>query len=351
MESAKTRLRPAVESLDARIVPSKGLSASLAHGLLTINGTAGADVIVLNVVGKGGSNSTLVVEGVARYRLGKVQSIAVYGGEGNDHVAILDGGRAHIPASITEGSGNDTIQGGSGTDSIVVGNGNDQISDTPASTVTFGAGATYVDGVLQVHPAPTPAPTTTSTPVASTPTSPAPTSTTTTTTTTSAPTSTTPISSTPTTSTPSPVLPTPVASPTPAPTTPAETVAELVALTNSDRAANGVAALSLNSQLTQAAQIEANQMAEYETMAHTIPQAADPTLQSRATAVGYNFWLLGENIAAYYSDAASTETAWMASTDHRANILDASFTQFGVAVAFDAQNLPYYCVVFGEPPG
>jgi uncharacterized protein YkwD len=42
-------------------------------------------------------------------------------------------------------------------------------------------------------------------------------------------------------------------------------------------------------------------------------------------------------------------TAWMNSPEHRANILDPSFTDIGVGIAYDSRGEPYYTQEFGEP--
>ena len=123
----------------------------------------------------------------------------------------------------------------------------------------------------------------------------------------------------------------------------------IVDLVNQQRQQAGLAPLTVSAQLVQEAQIQSADMAELNDMDHVLPGAALPTLQERAQYVGYNFSYLGENIAFNYPDDNSVMTAWMNSPDHRANILDANYTQIGVGIAYDSQGEPYYTQEFGQP--
>jgi uncharacterized protein YkwD len=123
----------------------------------------------------------------------------------------------------------------------------------------------------------------------------------------------------------------------------------MVDLTNQMRAQNGLSALAVDSRLMQMAQIQAQNMARFKVLDHTLPQAAQPDLQSRASYVGYAYSTLGENIAFNYNGPSDLIDGWMGSAPHRANILNSSFTQIGVALAYDSSGNPYYCEVFGAP--
>jgi uncharacterized protein YkwD len=123
----------------------------------------------------------------------------------------------------------------------------------------------------------------------------------------------------------------------------------IVDLTNQNRAQNGLAPLTVNAQLVGMAQIEAGNMVQFGVMSHTISQAAQPDLLSRANYIGYRFSWLSENIAYNYFDANSVVSGWMGSTGHRANILDPKVTQIGVAVKAASDGSLYFCQVFGSP--
>ena len=123
----------------------------------------------------------------------------------------------------------------------------------------------------------------------------------------------------------------------------------IVDAVNQVRAQNGLAPLQVNGQLVQMAHLQANNMATYNTMSHTIAAAPQPGLTDRASYIGYNYSWLGENIAFNYSDTGSVMNAWMNSPGHRANILDANYTQIGVGISFDSTGRPYFSQVFGKP--
>ena len=123
----------------------------------------------------------------------------------------------------------------------------------------------------------------------------------------------------------------------------------IVTLVNQFRQQNGLSPLTENIKLIQTAQIHAKDMANMNIMAHDLPGAALPGLVDRARYFGYQYSSMGENIAYNYPDASSVMNGWMNSPGHRANMLDAGFTQIGVGIALDAQGSPYYCQVFGCP--
>ena len=115
--------------------------------------------------------------------------------------------------------------------------------------------------------------------------------------------------------------------------------ASLIARVNQLRAAgascgsNGnfapAAALTWNTQLTQAATAHSLDMVRNNFFDHTGSNGS--TLSSRVNATGYAWSGLGENIAAGYGTVSNVMTGWMASPGHCANIMNPAFTQIGVA--------------------
>jgi uncharacterized protein YkwD len=105
----------------------------------------------------------------------------------------------------------------------------------------------------------------------------------------------------------------------------------------------------MNAKLTEAARIQADQMAKYNRLDHTIPGAPYPDMTSRFDAVGYAYSAAAENVAWNQADARAAVAAWMTSTGHRANILDPRFTETGVALTRNARGEPYWVQVFGTP--
>lgn len=130
---------------------------------------------------------------------------------------------------------------------------------------------------------------------------------------------------------------------------PSQIAISIFNLTNGERAKASIPVLQASSALMQAAQLQADQMATAREMAHTLPSAPYPTMEDRLTAAGYRWQAAGENIAAGYATAAQAMSGWMDSPDHRANILNTSFTELGTGYAIDATERPYYVQVFGRP--
>ncbi len=106
--------------------------------------------------------------------------------------------------------------------------------------------------------------------------------------------------------------------------------------TNSQRAANGEAGLTMNGLLTQAAQNKANDMAARNYWSHNTPDGQTPWTFISAT--GYSYQRAGENLAYGFATSADTITAWMNSSEHRANILNTYYQEVGFGIV----NIPDY---------
>jgi uncharacterized protein YkwD len=125
---------------------------------------------------------------------------------------------------------------------------------------------------------------------------------------------------------------------------------QVVALTNQRRASLGLAQLSLDSSLTDAAVWKARHMAQYNYFAHDDP--APPVARdahTRAVDCGYSANLgWGENIAYGYATPTDVMNGWIASTGHRENLDRPSFLAIGVGVAADAGGRLYWVQDFGS---
>lgn len=99
------------------------LSATLAEGVLTIDGTSGDDIIR---VSQRGGQFTVREAGVAPFSglAAEVGEIIVRGGDGNDRIRL---NRVIIPAVIDGGAGDDRIYGGEDDDLILGGEGTDRL--------------------------------------------------------------------------------------------------------------------------------------------------------------------------------------------------------------------------------
>ncbi|WP_131774098.1 CAP domain-containing protein, partial [Protofrankia symbiont of Coriaria myrtifolia] len=73
------------------------------------------------------------------------------------------------------------------------------------------------------------------------------------------------------------------------------------------------------------------------------------TMTDRATASGYRYRMLGENVAAGQNSPAEVMDGWMNSPGHRRNILNGEFTQIGVGYARGGSYGIYWTQVFGTP--
>ena len=171
-------------------------------------------------------------------------------------------------------------------------------------------------------------------------TSPAPTTTppTTTAPTTTAPTTTTPTTTTTTSRPPTTTTSTTTSSPSTTPptttTTPAGTqtgsAAEVVRITNAERAKAGCPALRVDARLTTAAQLHSADMSANSYFSHTSRDGR--SFADRIRAQGYPT-PAAENIARGQRSASAVMQAWLNSPGHRRNILNCSLRAIGVGFA------------------
>jgi len=108
----------------------------------------------------------------------------------------------------------------------------------------------------------------------------------------------------------------------------------LLTATNTQRANNGIAALTLNTQLNAAAQAKANDMVARNYWSHNTPDGQEPWVFIDAQ--GYTYTKAGENLAYGFDTSNATVIGWMNSPSHRANMLDSTFTEVGFGFANSA---------------
>ncbi|MCX6705074.1 MAG: CAP domain-containing protein [Candidatus Woesebacteria bacterium] len=106
--------------------------------------------------------------------------------------------------------------------------------------------------------------------------------------------------------------------------------AEVIRLTNAQRAANGLGALSENSTLDSAALAKGNDMLAKGYWAHFAPDGTSPW--SFFLNFGYKYKYAGENLARDFPDASSAVNAWMNSPSHKENILNPNYREIGIGV-------------------
>lgn len=111
---------------------------------------------------------------------------------------------------------------------------------------------------------------------------------------------------------------------------------QVIQLVNEQRAANGLKPLTANTQLTNTATLKSQDMAKLNYFDHTSPTYGSPFDMMKKYGISYR--TAGENIAMGQTTPAQVMQGWMNSPGHRANILNASFTQIGVGIAKNAQG-------------
>jgi len=124
----------------------------------------------------------------------------------------------------------------------------------------------------------------------------------------------------------------------------------LIQDTNVNRLAHNLTDLKINSLLTQAAQLKADDMAANGYFAHTSPKGITPWYWFQK--VGYNYSFAGENLAINFSDSQDAVNAWMNSPSHRANILNANFTDIGIGITqgiYQNKQTIFIVQMFGKP--
>ncbi|MES2135352.1 MAG: CAP domain-containing protein [Patescibacteria group bacterium] len=124
----------------------------------------------------------------------------------------------------------------------------------------------------------------------------------------------------------------------------------LTALTNNDRATNGVGALVEEPLLTVAAQKKATDMAEKGYFSHVTPDGKTPWYW--LDLVGYKYTYAGENLAVNFTDSKDVEDAWMKSPTHRANIVKSEFTRIGIGTAqgvYEGKDVTFVVQFFATP--
>jgi cysteine-rich secretory family protein len=130
--------------------------------------------------------------------------------------------------------------------------------------------------------------------------------------------------------------------------------ASLLQATNQQRTDKQLNALQLNTQLSNAAQTKANDMAARNYWAHNTPDGQPPA--AFVTSAGYSYQIIGENLAYGFSGAKEAIAGWMNSPEHRANVLDNRYQDVGFGIAqapnFQGQG-PATIVVaeYGAPTG
>ena len=127
----------------------------------------------------------------------------------------------------------------------------------------------------------------------------------------------------------------------------------VVELINVERTQADLDPLQIDSQLSQAAQVHTQSMANDDFFSHYGVDGSSPFERIQDT--GYQYLAAAENIAAGYQTPEAVVEAWMGSAGHRANILNSDLTEIGVGyecLANDTGSVnynSYWTTTFGTP--
>jgi uncharacterized protein YkwD len=120
---------------------------------------------------------------------------------------------------------------------------------------------------------------------------------------------------------------------------------EVVSLVNEQRQEAGLSDLTPDAGLMHAAQYKCDDMVNNSYYAHESPTYGAPIkLYALFNITGFHFW--GENIAVGQTSPSQVMEAWMASPEHKANILDADYTRIGVGFTRGGAYKTYWAQEF-----
>ncbi len=128
------------------------------------------------------------------------------------------------------------------------------------------------------------------------------------------------------------------------------TVEKLYQLTNGERQKNGLATLSYNDKLSQAAAKKAADMFVKNYWAHYGPDGASPW--DFILSSGYKYEYAGENLAKNFLFSQGVVDAWMNSSTHRENILKSDYSEVGFAIVngvLNGEETTLVVQMFGKP--
>ncbi|UUZ85104.1 CAP domain-containing protein [Paenibacillus sp. P26] len=104
---------------------------------------------------------------------------------------------------------------------------------------------------------------------------------------------------------------------------------QVLNLVNQERSKAGLSALTMNAKLSNVAMMKAKDMFNNHYFDHQSPTYGSPFDMMNANGISFSY--AGENIAQGQTSPAEVMNQWMNSPGHRANILNQSYTQIGIA--------------------
>lgn len=120
---------------------------------------------------------------------------------------------------------------------------------------------------------------------------------------------------------------------------------QVITQVNTERHKAGCPPLRANSRLTLAARQQSVNMARHHVLSH---ESSGKPLAARLDDVGYVYASAAENLAAGQMGVAAVVQGWMNSPAHKANILDCTLRETGVAIAESSDDYKiYWTQIFG----
>jgi uncharacterized YkwD family protein len=122
---------------------------------------------------------------------------------------------------------------------------------------------------------------------------------------------------------------------------------QVVDLVNKERAAAGLSALKMNTKLAGVAEKKAEDLRDNNYFDHQSPTYGSPFDMMKQFGITYS--AAGENIAKGQKTPSDVMNGWMNSPGHRANILNANYTEIGVGYVTDSNGTTYWVQHFIRP--
>lgn len=119
---------------------------------------------------------------------------------------------------------------------------------------------------------------------------------------------------------------------------PENTIREVVKLVNQERVAQGKKKLVVDETLCEIAQQRAHDLTEY--YSHTRPNG--DSCFELFDEYDYDFYSVGENIAAGQRSESEVVTDWLNSPGHRRNIMNQKFNKIGIGFVKDEDSIYGY---------
>ena len=148
----------------------------------------------------------------------------------------------------------------------------------------------------------------------------------------------------PTTAAPAPAKPTTTA---PAANSLGAYENQVVTLVNQERAKAGLAPLKINTKLAGVAERKAEDLRDKNYFAHNSPTYGSPFDMMKQFGITYTS--AGENIAKGQKTPTEVMNGWMNSPGHKANIMNANYTEIGVGYVTDSNGTTYWVQHFIRP--